>query len=159
MDQMQFWQVIEQAKRDSQGDDQRQVQLVEEALQQLSLEEIETFERIYEAFHGRSYSKRLWEAISTLSGFVSDDSFHYFRAWLIGQGEGLFREVMQFPGRVSEFIDAGGDWWLEELNYAAYEVYERLTGQHLWQVLKTAEPYPLTGYDWLQLDTIERGDI
>ncbi len=66
---------------------------------------------------------------------------------------------MQFPGRVSEFIDAGGDWWLEELNYAAYEVYERLTGQHLWQVLKTAEPYPLTGYDWLQLDTIERGDI
>jgi hypothetical protein len=157
MDQTQFWQLIEQTKRDSQGDGQRQVQLVEEALQQLSLEEIEIFERMYQAFHGRSYSKRLWVAINEAVEFVSDDNFHYFRAWLIGQGEGIFREVMQYPERVIEFVNPQGEWTLEGLNYAAFEVYEQKTGRNLWKI-KT-EAYPLDGYDWLQPDTIEQGDI
>ncbi len=161
MDQTQLWRIIEQAKQESQGDGQRQVQLVEEALQQLSLEEIETFERIYQAFHNRSYSKRLWKAIHTFTGFVSDDNFHYFRAWLISRGEGIFCEVMRHPDRVSEFVDPDGEgeWTLEDLNYAAYKVYEHLTGQNLWEALKTAEPYPLTGYDWLQPDRIQQGEI
>ena len=161
MDQTQFWQLIEQTKRDSQGDGQRQVQLVEEALQRLSLEGIETFERIYQAYLGRSYRKRLWQAINAATWsvveFVSDDSFHYFRAWLISRGEGIFREVMQYPERVSEFVNPQGEWTLEDLNYAAQKVYQQKTGRNLWEV--KMEAYPLEDYDWLQPDTIEQGDI
>jgi hypothetical protein len=150
MDQSQFWQIIERAKRESAGDLERQVALVEEQLELLSLEEIEAFEHIYLAYHDRSYNKWLWQAIQGLIGFVSDDNFYYHRAWLISRGEGIFSEVLQHPGRVSEFVDPEGEWTLENLNYVAFNVYERRTGEIVWRVLNGRETYPLEGYDWLQ---------
>lgn len=151
MDQVQFWSLLNQAKQGSGGDTWRQVELVKESLMALSVEEIETFERIYQVFCNRSYNKWLWKEMNTLHGFVSDDSFHYFQAFLIGCGENIFSQVLRQPERVGEFVDvAADDWWLEDLNYAAYEVYQEKTGLNIWQVVKEQELYPLVGYDWLQ---------
>jgi hypothetical protein len=150
MDQSQFWCIIEQAKGEAHGDLEAQVRLVENCLQTLSLGDIATFEQIYLAYHDRSCNKLLWEALNAFIGFVSDDSFHYFRSWLISRGEGIFCEVMRHPARVSEFVDPRGRWTLENLNYAAHKVYERRTNWDLWEVLRGREEYPLAGYDWLQ---------
>lgn len=156
MDQSQFWQIIEQAKQESGGDGERQVELVKSQLNMLPLEDVKAFERIYQFYHGRSYNKWLWRAIDQFVGFVSDDSFHYFRAWLIAQGEGIFREVVQHPGRVGEFVDPD-NYWLEELNYVAYDVYKHRAGQDLWEALSSQEDYPISGYDWLQPTPPEEG--
>ncbi len=160
MDQTQFWHIIEQAKVESAGDQARQVELVKDQLRALSLEEVGVFDRIFHAYHSRSYSAALWRTLNELRD-TGDDGYEYFRAWLIGQGQGVFSEVTQHPGRLHEFIEADGDWWLEDLWYVAEMVYEEKTGQSLWDLLKERgeEPYPLVGWEWLKADTIRSGDL
>eukprot|EP01030_Chromulinospumella_sphaerica_P017421 gene17421-17249_t len=49
----------------------------------------------------------LWGAGYVIHGGMSDDSFVYFRAWLIGQGRGVFDQALADPDSLADLIPEG----------------------------------------------------
>jgi hypothetical protein len=70
----------------------------------------------------------LWAAGYIIAGGMSDDSFHYFRSWVIGKGEQTFNAAMNNPASLDDFIAQGtsGDQLEnEQLEYMGLELLER----------------------------------
>lgn len=91
-------------------------------------------------------------------GGCSDDSFDYFRAWLIYQGKDIFEAALTNPETlipVFAQIEPGDVPELEELLYIADRAYEEKTGGdadeyfNLYSQLKDG-PYgfPEIEFDW-----------
>lgn len=85
------------------------------------------------AFCGAFYSRlcdlnrwELWAAGYIIAGGMSDDSFHYFRSWVIGKGQDAYIAALKAPATLGDFIaTAGEDIENEELEYVALELLER----------------------------------
>ena len=97
MDAESFWKVIQQAKRASHGEIAQQVEFLTQKLEQLSVDDIIAFERLFIQFMDESYHADLWGAAYLINGGCSDDGFDYFRGWLIAQGEKAFAAAIQNP--------------------------------------------------------------
>ncbi|KZE36390.1 molybdenum metabolism regulator [Bhargavaea cecembensis] len=100
MDKKTFWALIEES-----GKYDEQAEWLIEQLSQKSLEEALEFEFIMQSFMNESYQSRLWGAAYVLMGGCSDDTFDYFRGWLIGQGEEVYHKVINDPEYLAEYID------------------------------------------------------
>ena len=85
-----FWDIIERT-RSSDGDQDRQRAALAEELSKLSPAEIEAFGAIFDLQLAETYSWDLWGAAYVVMGGASDDSFEYFRVWLISRGRDVFR--------------------------------------------------------------------
>src|SRR5581483_10323985 len=154
MDHKIFWNIMKETKQKSSGDVKHQVVLIEAYLWNFSLAEIEIFYRIYLAFRILASDEKLEMEIGQLMGF-SDDSFDYFKAWLIAQGEDIFHKVVKDPTQLQNFLR--GNCQLEELNYVPYNVYEAKLGRDWLDIpgKGDSEPYDITGYELLYLDDDE----
>jgi hypothetical protein len=136
MDETTFWQMIEQAKATSEGDDNRQVVLLTHRLAQLDVSEILAFEAIYARYEAQAYRQDMWDAVWFIHKGCSEDAFTDFRAWLIAQGEKIFRQVLADPDALADIVpvqvrrDIGkfgevmGSLWV-----AADAAYELRTGE------------------------------
>lgn len=103
MEEKEFWRLIKEAKE--QGEQEEQAEWLSDLLMERGIEEIVDFEAILQQFMNMSYTSRLWGAAFVLMGGCSDDTFDYFRGWLIGQGEEIFHKVMEDPEFLAEYID------------------------------------------------------
>jgi hypothetical protein len=80
---------------------------------------------------GREYTRKLialnqwdlWAAGYVIAGGMSDDSFHYFRSWIIGKGETCYNTALSDPGSLGPYVD-DPDVDNELLEYVAVEVLE-----------------------------------
>jgi len=80
----------------------------------------------------------LWVLGSILDGLgFSDDAFTDFRAWLIGQGKGVYENALTNPESLIDYVEPGQNIVAEVLLYVAAEAYEVKTG-------KSAETMPST---------------
>lgn len=70
----------------------------------------------------------LWGAGYVIHGGMSDDSFAYFRTWLIGQGRGVFDQALADPDSLAETIPQGreGALDLEGLLFAPQNAWEEI---------------------------------
>lgn len=60
----------------------------------------------------------LWGAGYVAEGGMSDDGFHYFRAWLIGRGQAVVDAVLEDPDSLADFFgDEEDQRENEELEY------------------------------------------
>jgi hypothetical protein len=48
---------------------------------------------------------RLWAAGYVIAGGMSDDSFHYFRSWVVGKGKNTFEVAMTDPDELGPLVD------------------------------------------------------
>jgi hypothetical protein len=48
---------------------------------------------------------RLWGAGYVITGGMSDDSFHYFRSWIVGKGREVFALAMDNPDELGPYVD------------------------------------------------------
>jgi len=69
---------------------------------------------------------RLWAAGYVIAGGMSDDSFHYFRSWILGKGRDVFEVAMKDPDELGPFVD-NNDVDNELLEYAALNVLNERT--------------------------------
>lgn len=99
VDKKEFWGLIEESK----GFDV-QAEWLTEVLSQKELEEVLEFEFMFQGLINESYQSRLWGAAFVLMGGCSDDTFDYFRGWLIGQGEEIYNKVINDPEYLAEYI-------------------------------------------------------
>ncbi|MEU0290401.1 DUF4240 domain-containing protein [Streptomyces sp. NPDC005908] len=131
MDETEFWELVDIAREDAEGDPEEQADLLVERLVLRDPEAVLDFARHFEARYHRAYRWDLWGAAWVLLDGAGDDAFDFFRCWLIGQGREVFEGALHDPdeladllGDFDEEIDGDG----EDLGYAADEAYEQLTG-------------------------------
>jgi hypothetical protein len=77
-----FWQIIERAAQSDHDPDAHE-EALRTALLELSLEEIISFELAFRRYLNDAYTWDLWGAAYVIHGGCSDDSFEYFRRWLL----------------------------------------------------------------------------
>lgn len=132
MTHQQFWNLIEKSKRGSEGEPDLQAENLTALLAKLDEDEIVDFERVFGHYHTLSYTSELWAAAYIVNDGCSDDGFDYFRAWLIGKGEKIFKTVLENPEMLRKYvsIDQAEDGLENEsLMYASAEAYEEKTGK------------------------------
>ncbi|MBX0291442.1 DUF4240 domain-containing protein [Hymenobacter sp. HSC-4F20] len=123
-----FWQIIESAKAEAQGDQQVQEQALISSLEKLDLEQIVEFECILREYLIEADHYNIIAAQKIIDGYVSDDPYLYFRCWLIGQGETVFTNALHTPDSLASVIeDPYQDF--EALLYVATEAFGKRTGR------------------------------
>lgn len=101
MNQEQFWQLISEMNTK----DETSEWLVEQ-LAAKSADEVADYEIHLQTALQQSYTSSLWAAAYIILGGCSDDSFDYFRGWLIACGQETFESAVQNPENLANLIPA-----------------------------------------------------
>jgi hypothetical protein len=120
-----FWAIIGNSRTNSPETDE-QIKNLKGELRKLSETQIVEFENRFIALKNKSYRWDLWGAVYLLCGGCSDDSFEYFREWLIGQGKDKYETAIKDPESIKEFVAPKNENW-EGFGYCAREVYMEKT--------------------------------
>lgn len=138
LDEADFWKLVEEAKAESNGDSDRQVELLVDKVAELSIADIFAFGDIFHAIRQTAHKRDLWSAAYLICGGCSDDGFMDFRAWLIAQGSKVFYAAFHDPDVLVDIVQTTEDEYgilgyaqLEQMNYVASYAYEKRTGDQM----------------------------
>ena len=131
MTQSAFWEMLQTAK--NKGEDaEEQIQWLTNHLAKKPVKEIVMFDYIFNHHYQKSYTSDLWAAAYIIMGGASDDSFDYFRAWLLFQGKETYESVINNPEKIIPHLKVLEEEedvpQLEDLLSAASIAYEEKTG-------------------------------
>ncbi|WP_165822173.1 DUF4240 domain-containing protein [Hymenobacter edaphi] len=158
-----FWQLIDQAAAAAPADNDARAQLLVNALASRPLEEITAFELTLRQHLIEADDYGIMAAQKIIDGYVSDDPYLYFRCWLIGQGEVVFRAALQHPDSLAALVPGAYECDFEPLLYVATEAYKQQTGQAEDDTFPRGVAVsqgldydfmapPTTGTDWIEED-------
>lgn len=137
-----FWALIDELSRRPGDRDERLEWLRAELTRRPETESV-AFQVRLEAACDAAGTRAVWTAANRVEGGAcTDDGFHYFRLWLVGQGRKVYESVVSDPDaladvagiralvgrRRAEWDDDEWPEW-EELDYVAQDVFDELTGQ------------------------------
>jgi hypothetical protein len=108
------------------------VKALRTALRELSPEDIISFEAAFRRYINQAYTWDLWGAAYVIHGGCSDDSFEYFRRWLVSRGRGIYEPALADPESLAQVnVRPGPDdvWQFEEIYYVATKVFEEKGGE------------------------------
>ena len=150
MDEREFWRLIDRSREAANGDVERQSAELRALLEGRSREELEGFARRYETLEWESYHWDVWAAGYLLAGGMSDDSFDYFREWLITRGERIFRMALEDADALADALPPTEDEDLEAegFGWSVKELYEEKFGEEM-PIFDDVEPRgEPAGEDW-----------
>lgn len=101
-----FWQIIENSLDTAETLDNQEENLIQELLA-LTAEDIIGFKLRTTFYLYESYSSEMWCAASVMNEGCSDDGFHFFRNWLISQGQDFFKTAMHSPDNLAMYFEEG----------------------------------------------------
>ena len=96
-----FWDLVDthvQRRRDGSID----VKPLRKVLEKMPPAKILAFDQRLSTYYARSYTWPLWGAAWLIHDGAPDDTFDYFRSWLIGQGREVFMAAMKDPDSLAE---------------------------------------------------------
>jgi hypothetical protein len=128
MDEDRFWGIIDRSRQA--GGDPFDALAAE--LAGLTEEELFAFRARFDWLVDRAYRNDLWGAAYWINGGCSDDGFHMFRVWLVGQGRATYERAVADPDTLADVVSpaAEGEGGYEaDLDVAATRVYEERTGR------------------------------
>jgi len=135
MDETEFWEIVDSTREAADGDPEEHADLLVERLAGVDdPEAVLDFARHFETRFNRAFHWDLWGAADIMLGGADEESFDYFRCWLIGQGRHVFEGALHSPDDLAALVtefDPETDGDAEDLGYAADEAYEQLTGVRL----------------------------
>lgn len=153
-----YWQWVAKSITAGRENQDEQIAFLEENLQKLSPEEIISFKLRTDKLLHDTYTSELWCAGYIMMGGCSDDSFEYFRLWIISNGKDAYYAAKQNPDSLVVFDGEGVDFDFEEFWYVANNAFEKKTGQDLYDYIdednfKTGEGnYPDIEFTWEEED-------
>jgi hypothetical protein len=122
-----FWGIVDRSRSD---DPDTQIGLLRQQLMALSPDEIVAWEIAFDQHMRRSYRWDLWGAAFVAMGGASDDSFEYFRLWLLSRGKGTFEKVLSDPDSLVEFAPANPEQLeFEDFAHVGPDVWSTKTGK------------------------------
>ena len=153
MDRERFWALVEATRG---GGCEQHAERLTARLRELPPTEIVAFQRTYDELVDESYRWDLWGAAYLGDGGCSDDGFDYFRGWLLGQGRATWEAVLRDPDALASHPllqdpDGRVDWVrleCEHLTAVAYDAYEAVTGQDVYQDLPQRTVLEPAGEEW-----------
>ena len=96
-------------------------------LAKMSPQDILSFDQRMSKYYFESYTWDLWGAAYLIHEGAPDDTFDYFRSWLIGQGRKVFMAAMKNP---DSLVDVATVEALDSLLYAiGGRTFESVTGK------------------------------
>jgi hypothetical protein len=126
MDRKHFWEILDMLE--GYRDDGARYEALVDKLSRLPAEEIVDFARLYDELAAAAHRTDLWGAASLINGGASDDGFHYFCVWLVGQGRQVYEAAVRDPDTLADVVDpddvAEGD-----LDGAAGQAWVAKTGR------------------------------
>ena len=162
----QFWQIIDNAVKLSNDDDLLKEEIITKELTKLSLSEITEFEFAFRKCVIDADHFKVMAAMKIIEGGVTDDSYLYFRCWLIGQGKTIFEETLKDPDYLTSFVKDDKLHEFENLMYVATKAYEAKTGKEEGDDFPRSAAYnagldydfgapPTKGTDWTEKELPE----
>lgn len=101
MDKKQFWQTIEDSRKDEGQRDDVFLDHVMKALDKMSASDVLGFQAYLNAYMKAANFPAMWEAAALINKGCTDDGFEYFRAWLVSQGEQTYHNAFKNPDSLS----------------------------------------------------------
>ena len=129
MDKTEFWKIIEYSIAKSNNEKSEQEKVIIEKLATYNPEQIIEFEIIFRQVIIEADDFKIMGAQKIIEGYVSDDSYLYFRCWLIGKGERIYTETLKNPEFLAENINKDEEFYFEELMYVATTAFKMKTGK------------------------------
>jgi uncharacterized protein DUF4240 len=114
-----FWALIDEARTGS--DASASPKRLAKVLGALSPTEIQEFGHMFYEKLCDLNQWTLWGAGHVITGGMGDDSFHYFRSWIIGKGKQAFEFALSNPDDLAPLID-NDEVDNELLEYVALEI-------------------------------------
>ncbi len=129
MNKEEFWRVIDFANQQAKGDEQLFENLVVQSLSHYSPEGIIEFECLLAQQLLDADDFKIMAAQKIIEGSITDDSYLYFRCWLICQGRKVFEETLRNPDSLATIDTEGIVAEFEPLLYYSTQAYENKTGK------------------------------
>lgn len=128
MTEEQFWEIIART-RELSWDCQSQSDELQKILSTFAAPEILQFDRLFHDKLNAAYRWDLWGAAHLIMQGCTDDSFVYFRCWLIGQGRQAYEKVLADPQAILDLLKGRErNIECETLRYASICAYEAAIG-------------------------------
>ncbi len=124
MDDVAFWKLVDQARQTAAGNLPLQAELLSEALARLPDDQIYGYEARFRAHLKRANHYNVMAAAKLLEGYVSDDVFIYFRAFLIAAGQQTLDAAINDTDSLAQLELADG----EDMLYVADKAFLRKHG-------------------------------
>lgn len=152
MDTSLFWDLLDRSRAAaSEEDGQRWFDALKTELLALEPDQMLAFYRLFDERVAAAYKTDLWGAGYLINGGCSDDGFHYFRCWLVGQGQAVYERALQNPDSLADIL-SGESPCEESLDVAPARAWEEKTGrttEEFYQELgETGGSQPEEEEDW-----------
>jgi hypothetical protein len=121
MDNSRFWQLIDAARSEGESADPDALRV---ALSPLPNGEVIAFSHEFTRKLCELNKWSIWGAGAALLEGMSDDSFHYFRSWIIGKGLVVYGVALANPDDIADFVLEDEIVDNESLEYVAIEILE-----------------------------------
>lgn len=153
MSDAQFWTLIAEARQDA-GSPGQFAAALETSLGASPPKDIQAFDALLRKHLDALQSWDLWAFAHLARGGCPDDSFDYFRAWIVAQGRETFEAAVRGPEALLAQFDDCWDCQCEEFLSVADEVYRAATGEDLPRKVRKAAP--LRGTRWQEEELASR---
>ncbi|WP_428329002.1 DUF4240 domain-containing protein [Mucilaginibacter sp.] len=131
MDEREFWNIVDYSFNVANGSEETQIQVITQKLSDYTAEQIIDFEMIFSKKLIDANDFKIIGAEKIIEGSVSDDSFLYFRCWLISTGRKTFEKTLKSPDSLADVIEKGTNTDLEEFLYISTNAYKIKTGKKI----------------------------
>ena len=123
MDETRFFELIDEVRETGQTASADPDQLAE-TLAELADDEVAGFVEQFALQLVRLNQWRIWGAGYVAQDGMGDDSFHYFRSWIIGAGAAAVSQALLDPDGLVDFFGDDEELENEELEYIGVEILE-----------------------------------
>ncbi|MEO7992519.1 MAG: DUF4240 domain-containing protein [Chryseolinea sp.] len=154
LDEENFWSIIDKSLKATKNQDDQEQFLASE-LKKLSPKEIIGFRLRTDFLLYGTYSSEMWCAGYIMNGGCSDDSFEYFRCWVISRGKETYYKTKTNPDYLINEVVEGAEFYdFESFWYVGLEAFKQKTGKDLYDFIddekfKTKEgSYPQFEFTW-----------
>jgi hypothetical protein len=158
MNEDQYWSIIAHSLEKSEDLVEQEEALIDE-LVKLTPPEIIGFRLRTDQLLHDTYNSAMWCAAHLIEYGCSDDSFEYFRCWVISRGRDVYYKTKQDPDSLEEIVDNYDEFDFESFWYVANVAFEKKTGHDLYNFIdhdrfKMGEGhYPGFDFTWKEDDT------
>jgi Protein of unknown function (DUF4240) len=146
MNEIVFWEIIEQSREESQ-DFTHQIKILTNKLAYLNENCIIEFEYRFREAILKSAHYNVMAAVKIINGFVSDDSFLYFRCRLIAEGKELFNKSIENPEVIAETPIQELEFSGEDMLYVADNAFLQKFGEETEKALPKDIAFVYLNYD------------
>ncbi len=145
-----FWELIEECRKEPDI-----VEYLIGRLESLKTREIINYKKFETRLMRQAYRWELWAVAFIMMSGCGDDSFEYFRAWLISRGRAHFEAALKDPQKAAEGVEPGDICENEAFLSVAESAYTSIAkdgGADFWEKVTPKTEAKIQGQEWEEKD-------